>query len=137
MPANECRARFAAARVLRLATVDAEGHPHLVPATFALDGDVVVIAVDHKPKRHTNLKRLANIRANPAVTLLVDHYDDDWEQLWWVRADGTASVLESELAQELVDRLANKYGQYLDRRPDGPVIKIRVTRWSGWMARQE
>ncbi|MFJ7999001.1 TIGR03668 family PPOX class F420-dependent oxidoreductase [Streptomyces sp. NPDC096310] len=137
MTADECRARFASARSLRLATADALGEPHIVPATFALTGDVIVIAVDHKPKRHANLKRLANIRENPAVTLLVDHFEEDWERLWWVRADGRAQVLENELAHALVDSLVNKYEQYRDRRPGGPVIRIEVSRWSGWVARRQ
>ena len=84
----EARGRFAAARVARLATADATGQPHLVPVTFAVAGDMVYTAVDAKPKRTTALRRLANVAANPRVSLLVDHYDDDWSRLWWVRADG-------------------------------------------------
>lgn len=137
MTADQARTRFAAARVLRLATADAAGKPHLVPATFALDGDMIAIAVDHKPKRHTNLKRLRNIEENPAVTLLVDHFDEDWDRLWWVRADGEARVIENELAYELVDALVDKYEQYREHRPAGPVIAIQVSRWSGWSAKQE
>jgi PPOX class probable F420-dependent enzyme len=129
------RERFTQARVLRLGTADAAGKPHLVPATFAVVGDVVAIAVDHKPKRHANLKRLRNVEENPAVTLLVDHFDEDWDRLWWVRADGEASVIENELAYELVDALIDKYEQYRERRPAGPVIKIQVSRWSGWVAK--
>jgi PPOX class probable F420-dependent enzyme len=130
MEEAEARARFAAARVLRLATADADATPHLVPATFAVQDDVVVIAVDHKPKRHQNLKRLRNIAENPLVTALVDQYADDWTQLWWVRADGAARVLTD--AEEALDLLAEKYPQYRARRPDGPVIAIAVSRWSGW-----
>nr|WP_228022345.1 TIGR03668 family PPOX class F420-dependent oxidoreductase [Streptomyces acidicola] len=137
MPEVERRQRFADARVLRLSTADAEGKPHLVPATFAVVGDRVVIAVDHKPKRHTNLKRLRNIQENPAVSLLVDHFDEDWERLWWVRADGLARVLENVDADELVQALLSKYDQYRDRRPSGPVIEIHVNRWSGWVAHAE
>lgn len=137
MTEDECQRRFAGARVLRLATADAAGQPHLVAATFAVVGDVIVIAVDHKPKRHANLKRLRNIEANPAVTLLVDHYTDDWKQLWWVRADGRARVISNELAQALVGRLVDKYEQYRETRPAGPVIEIQVNRWSGWLARED
>jgi PPOX class probable F420-dependent enzyme len=137
MPEEQCRARLAEARVLRLATADASGQPHLVAATFAVDGDVIAIAVDHKPKRSTNLKRLRNIKENPAVTLLVDHYEDDWAELWWVRADGEARVIGNELAYELVDALVDKYEQYREHRPSGPVIAIQVSRWSGWSAKQE
>jgi PPOX class probable F420-dependent enzyme len=134
---EQLRGRFAEARVLRLGTADAAGKPHLVPATFAVVGDVVAIAVDHKPKRHVNLKRLRNVGENPAVTILVDHFDEDWDRLWWVRADGEARVIENELAYELVDALVDKYEQYRERRPAGPVIEIQVNRWSGWVAKQD
>src|SRR5690242_12438701 len=93
---EEARERFAAARVARLATADAGGRPHLVPIVFAVAGDEVFSAVDAKPKRTANLKRLANVRANPHVALLADHYDDDWSELWWARADGRARVLERD-----------------------------------------
>ncbi|MET7283743.1 TIGR03668 family PPOX class F420-dependent oxidoreductase [Kribbella sp. NPDC005582] len=129
LPEPTCRTRFAVARVARLATVGADGVPHLVPVTFAVAGDEVFIAVDHKPKASVNLRRLQNIAANPAVTLLVDEYDDaDWTQLWWVRADGTAEVLEVPAPEVLVA----KYPQYVADPPQGPVIVVRVNRWSGW-----
>jgi PPOX class probable F420-dependent enzyme len=81
-----------AARIARLATVDALGTPHLVPIVFAVDGDRVYSAVDAKPKRSPALRRLANIAVNPHVAVLVDHYAEDWTTLWWVRADGTGQV---------------------------------------------
>ena len=86
------RAAFASCRVVRLATVRPDGAPHLVPICFALEGDTLYSAVDHKPKASTALQRLANIAANPRVSLLADRYDEDWSLLWWVRADGTAHV---------------------------------------------
>src|SRR5258706_15176176 len=95
METEEARARFAASQVARLATVGADSLPHLVAVCFALDGDRIVTAIDHKPKRTTQLRRLRNIRANPNVCLLADYYDaDDWTALWWARADGTARILE-------------------------------------------
>jgi len=133
---QELRERFARAKVLRLGTADGAGRPHLVPATFAVVYGVVGIAVDHKPKKSANLKRLRNVKENPAVTLLVDHFEDDWDRLWWVRADGDAQVIENELGQELVDALVDKYEQYRERRPKGPLIKVDVKRWSGWVARE-
>jgi PPOX class probable F420-dependent enzyme len=127
--------RFGLARVARLATVTATGHPHVVPVTFAVDGDRIFTAVDAKPKTTTDLQRLRNLRANPAVALLADHYDDDWAVLWWVRADGLASVIDDQATMaEPIRLLVARYPQYADRPPAGPVIAIRVARWSGWSA---
>lgn len=129
----EARARLAAARVARLATVDEEGRPHLVPVTFDAAGDSIVIAVDQKPKRSTDLRRLRNIRANPRVTVLADHYEDDWTRLWWVRADGLAAVVEDDAGRAApVARLRAKYPQYRETTPSGPVIAITVTAVTGW-----
>ncbi|WP_330474964.1 TIGR03668 family PPOX class F420-dependent oxidoreductase [Terrabacter sp. C0L_2] len=131
---EDVRARFAAARVARLATVRPGGRPHLVPVVFVVSGDVVWSAVDDKPKSTRALQRLANIEANPSVALLVDHYDDDWTQLWWVRAEGRAEVVELGAAgtAEALDSLALKYPQYAAHRPAGPFVRVNVTRWSGW-----
>ena len=133
---SELKARFAGRRVVRLATVRPDGAPHLVPVTFAVMGDVVVSAVDHKPKRGPDLQRIANIRAHNRVSLLADHYDDDWERLWWVRADGTATVLDADAptAAQAIDALVGRYPQYRTVRPEGPVILVTVLRWSGWSA---
>ncbi len=138
LDAGEARGRFATARVARLATVDTAGQPHLVPVTFALHDDAIVTAVDHKPKRSTALKRLANIAVNPRVSLIVDHYIEDWKALWWARADGVARLVGDGSADErsawddAINRLVAKYSQYQQRRPVGPVILIDVHRWSGW-----
>ena len=122
-----------------MATVGSDAHPHLVPVTFALlDDGTLVTAVDHKPKRTTALKRLANIAVNPQVSLLVDLYSDDWSALWWARADGVARVVgparEPELRGLAVDALAARYEQYARRPPTGDLIVVGVTRWSGWQA---
>ncbi len=134
MTAAEARRRFAAARVARLATVDAHGHPHLVPIVFALARDTIYSVIDAKPKRTTRLRRLQNVSANPWVSVLVDHYDDaDWDALWWVRADGSARVLElaEPEAHDALQLLAERYPQ---QRPAGPMLAIDVERWSGWPA---
>ena len=124
---------FAAARVARLATVDESGHPHLVPVTFALDGDLAYIAVDHKPKTTRNLKRLRNIEANPHVSLLVDCYDEDWTRLWWIRADGTATILRDPATFTEPNRLLTaKYPQYQQHSPEGPLIRIAITHRVTW-----
>lgn len=124
------RARFAAARVARLATVSPEGAPRIVPVTFAVTGGRIVSAVDRKPKSTTRLRRLADIEAEPRVSVLVDEYDDDWSQLWWARADGRAQVLASYDVAPLVA----KYQQYRALPPSGPVVVVEVERWSGWSA---
>jgi PPOX class probable F420-dependent enzyme len=130
---GEARRLFAAARVARLATADGAGTPHIVPVTFAVDGDSIHTAVDHEPKRTRSLRRLANIAENPRVALLVDLYDDDWSRLWWVRADGSARVAEVPSARAL-ELLCSRYEQYRTRSPEGPAIEVTVERWSGWTA---
>jgi PPOX class probable F420-dependent enzyme len=130
----EARARFAAARVARLATADADGRPHLVPIAFVVAEDTIYSAVDAKPKRTRALRRLANVRQNPAVSLLVDHWDeDDWAALWWVRADGRGRVIDSEdpEARRAVDLLRERYPA---QRDAGEVLAVEVERWSGWAA---
>ena len=130
---EEARGRLAGAQVARLATAGADGQPYLVPVTFAVDDDLIYITVDHKPKTTTKLKRLRNIRENPRVALLADHYADDWDQLWWVRVDGWASIIEDERAvAHPIDALAVRYQQYRYVRPAGPVIVIQADNWSGW-----
>jgi PPOX class probable F420-dependent enzyme len=126
------RPRFASARVARLATVGADGRPHLVPVCFVLVGDTVYSPVDHKPKRTTALRRLANVAATGRASLLADHYAEDWTTLWWVRADGTGRVLDR--APDAVDALAAKYPQYAAHPPAGPVLAVDVTAWTGWAA---
>jgi PPOX class probable F420-dependent enzyme len=137
MDAAAARALFAAAPVARLATVGADGRPHVVPITFALDGDTLYTAVDHKPKRTTRLRRLENVAANPRVSVLADHYDEeDWSALWWVRADGVARIVAPNDPQQagVAALLQARYEQYRRRPPTGPAIAVRISRWSGWRA---
>jgi PPOX class probable F420-dependent enzyme len=152
MTVTQCRDGFASARVARLATVNAAGEPHLVPVTFGVidatpvPGDLaaddpahqvaqlVVFAVDHKPKSTTALRRLDNIAANPRVAFLVDVYDDDWDRLWWVRADATAAIIDGTDRQRAIAALRAKYPQYERVVPQGAVVGALVSRWSGWRA---
>lgn len=136
MRTHEARSRFAGAAVARLATADAGARPHIVPIAFALAGETIYSAVDAKPKRTTSLRRLADVAVNPRVAVLVDHYDDDWHALWWVRADGMGRVLGADEAEgrDAVARLVLRYAQYRVQPPPGPVLAIDVTRWSGWSA---
>jgi len=133
---GEARARFAAARVARLATLGAGG-PRLVPITFALAGGLIWSAVDDvKPKRTMNLARLRRIAADPRVSVLADHYDEDWRALWWVRADGLARAIDAAdpAARAGLDALAGRYAPYRERPPAGPLIAVSVERWSWWSA---
>jgi PPOX class probable F420-dependent enzyme len=133
MTETEARARLAAARVGRLASVDHDGRPHVVPICFAVSGDLIVSVVDAKPKRTTQLRRLENVRGHPAVQLVVDHYDDDWSALWWVRVSGHGRVTDGGATRdEAIDLLVDKYHQYREVRPTGPVLAIDVTRISSW-----
>ena len=128
MTSDEARSLFAAARVARLATAG----PHVVPICFAVDGDVVWTAVDDvKPKRSRSLRRLDNVQADPRVSLVADHYEDeDWSRLWWARADGVAEVIED--APDARALLCERYRQYLESPPPGPFLRVSVERWSGW-----
>jgi len=126
-------ARFAAAPVAHLATATPAGAPHVVPIVFAVAGAVIYTAVDGKPKRHGRLQRLVNIAHDPRVSVLVDHYADDWSRLWWVRADGLARLLPpSDGGEAAVAALRAKYPQYDAVALDGPVLRIDVRRWSSW-----
>jgi len=130
----DARDRLSKARVARLATVDGGGRPHLVPVCFAVDGDRIYSAVDAKPKRSPDLKRLRNIADHPAVALLADHYEDDWDKVWWVRVDGTAEVVERGPDRDRgIELLCAKYEQYRARPEQlGRVVVITADRWRAW-----
>lgn len=135
LDAEEAWRRLASAAVGHLATADRAAVPHVVAAVFALDGDQLYTAVDAKPKRSANLRRIRNLRENPTAAFLVDVYDDDWSRLWWVRADGSARIIEDpDGLRGPVDLLAAKYPQYRASRPAGPVIALTITRVTGWNA---
>ena len=127
--------RLTSARVARLATTDPDGRPHLVPIVFVVEGDTLYSAVDRKLKRSTRLRRIENARARPEVTILVDHYDDDWRHLWWLRLRGRARVLDD--GQERAHALAllqEKYPQYRAEPPDGAVLAVDITEVRDWAA---
>lgn len=133
MPRAEALARVADASTGHLATVRPDGRPHLVVITFATIDGFVVTAIDHKPKKTLRLQRLANIEANPTASFLVDHYDDDWSRLWWVRVDGAASIHETDTTHALaLEALAAKYPQYRERLPEGAVIAVAQEEISYW-----
>lgn len=127
--------RLAAARVARLATTDPDGRTHLVPIVFAIHGATLYSAVDRKPKRSRTLRRIENARARPNVTVLIDHYDEDWRRLWWIRLRGNARVLDTgDERERALALLTDKYQQYRDTPPDGPVLAIDITQTRSWSA---
>lgn len=127
--------RLTAARVARLATTDPDGRPHLVPIVFALDGDTLYTAVDRKPKRSSKLRRIENARARPDVTIVVDHYEEDWDRLWWIRLRGRARVLDDgDERERALALLQEKYSQYRAEPPDGAVLAVDVTEVREWRA---
>jgi PPOX class probable F420-dependent enzyme len=141
LPDGSLGDRISASRIGRMATVRSDGTPHVVPITFAISNDMVVTAVDAKPKRTTNLQRLRNLRTNPAVSIVVDHYADDWSALWWIRVDGLARIVEADDGvgdaperAAAIEALVAKYPQYQATAPDGPVIIVQPTRWTVWSA---
>jgi PPOX class probable F420-dependent enzyme len=126
-------ARLISARVARLATTDPDGRPHLIPIVFALVGDTLYSAVDQKSKRSQKLRRVENARTRPDVTILVDHYDEDWARLWWIRVRGRARVLdEGEEREHALALLIDKYPQYQAEPPGGPVLAVDVTEVREW-----
>jgi len=132
---DELRRRVGGARVARLATVDADGSPHVVPICFALAGETLYTAVDRKPKRSPRLKRLENVRQNPRVEVVVDHYEEEWSALWWVRLRGRGRDLDhGDERDRALALLAGKYPQYRAEPPPGPVLAVELDGWSGWHA---
>ncbi|MEX2655632.1 MAG: TIGR03668 family PPOX class F420-dependent oxidoreductase [Acidimicrobiia bacterium] len=122
----------AGTRFATLATISPDGRPHVVPIVHAVVEDVIIFAVDHKPKSGRPLRRLENIRSEPRVAVLFDERSDDWDRLWWVRADGRASI-DAEPPSEAA-ALEARYPQYRATPPTGPWVRIFVERWSGWSA---
>jgi PPOX class probable F420-dependent enzyme len=124
------------ARVGRLATADAGGQPLVVPVCFALVEGRLYSAVDAKPKRTRELRRLRNVAENPRVSLVVDAWDEDWTKLAWVIVEGTAGVLTTDLERApALAALVAKYPQYVAMdlvTTAGPVLAITPTRVMAW-----
>lgn len=127
--------RFRAAPVARLATVRPDGRPHQIPVVFACRGSLIYLPIDHKPKQGRSLQRLTNIAHQPKVSLLVDHYDQDWSALWWVRVDGDAEISEDDAVVAAGhDLLREKYAQYQTVGLEPLMITVRSTRVVSWSA---
>jgi PPOX class probable F420-dependent enzyme len=126
---------IALAPIGRLATVRSNGSPHVVPICFVITDDVIYSAVDDKPKRHRHLQRISNVTSTGTASLLVDEYNDDWSRLWWVRLDGRARMVDNTSeAERAIRLLRDKYAQYRDQPPSGPVLAVDIQRWVGWSA---
>jgi PPOX class probable F420-dependent enzyme len=135
MDRETMRRLVAPAPVGRFATVRSDGRPHVVPICFVLTDEIVYSAVDDKPKRHRRLQRIRNFKATGTASLLVDEYNDDWSRLWWVRLDGKARLVDNTAeAERATTLLSDKYPQYGNRPPPGPVLAIDVQGWVGWSA---
>ena len=126
------RRSVSGARVARLATIDPDGTPNVVPLCFALEGSTLYSGVDQKPKRTKKLRRLENVKRDPRVTVLIDHYEDDWTKAWWVRLRGRARLLEAAEGLRGRQRLIEKYPQYREDPPDDDVMAIEIDQWLGW-----
>ena len=131
------RAKLETARVARLATLDAERRPHVVPICFACDGSVLYSAIDRKPKRvgPSRLARLKNIKETPQVALLVDQYDEDWTRLWYVLVRGEAELVSAGAEHtRAIQCLRAKYPQYdVDMLAENaPVLRLTAVRITAW-----
>ena len=136
MDEARCRARLSAARVGHLATVRPDGRPHVVACCFAVQGDRLWTAVDAKPKATARLQRLDNVRAHPWASLLVDHYEEDWDALWWVRVDGPAAGARGRRRARGGARGAGREVRAVRGRAAARAgHRDRVERWRGWSAR--
>jgi PPOX class probable F420-dependent enzyme len=126
------RELLAAERVARLAYVDEDDHPRVLPVTFAVADGALWSAIDEKPKRSPEPARLRHLRRRPDAALLVDVYDDDWTRLAWVQLLGKVDVLPVESAPGAIEALASKYVQYAERTPPGPLLRLSVERTRQW-----
>ena len=105
----------------------------MVPFCFVLDGDRLYTSVDHKPKEGRRLRRVENMLRDPRTTVLVDHYEEDWPRVWWVRVRGSGRVVEEDAERDRANTLLRqKYPQYAEDPPPGPVLAIEVEEWRGW-----
>jgi PPOX class probable F420-dependent enzyme len=119
-------------RVGRLAFVDADDRPRALPVTYALlEGDLWS-AIDDKPKRAGEPARVRYLRRRPEAALCVDVYSDDWSRLAWVQLLGRVEVVEAGDAGQALDALAAKYEPYRERRPPGPLLRLRPERALSW-----
>jgi PPOX class probable F420-dependent enzyme len=130
------RALLDRSRVARLGLVDDGGGPRVLPVTYALAGEAIVTAIDHKRKDVPveRLARLRWLRARPHAALTVDHYDEDWSQLHWVQAIGPVAIFDAADAPDALAALAGRYDVYRRQPPSGPVMVLTPQRLVWWRA---
>jgi len=133
------QSRLKEARIARLSTLDAKSRPHIVPICFVYESSFFYSAIDQKPKivAPELLVRLRNIRASSDVALLIDEYDEDWSQLWFILIRGRAKVMPMSARRErghAICKLREKYPQYTGRMlaPDATIIRIAPERITSW-----
>jgi PPOX class probable F420-dependent enzyme len=122
---------LSAERVARLALLDEEDLPRLLPVTFAVWEGAVWSAIDRKPKRTAEPARVRRLRRRPEAALLVDRYDDDWSRLAWLELRGSVSI---EPVGPALEALAERYEQYRAEPPPGPLLRLDVERAAWWRA---
>ena len=122
------------ARVARLAFLDEDARPRVLPVTFAMTSGFIWSAIDLKPKRAAEPARVRWLRRRPEAALCVDHYSDDWGRLAWVQALGRVEVLERGQAGDGLAALAAKYDPYREQPPPGPMLRLEVERTLSWRA---
>jgi PPOX class probable F420-dependent enzyme len=122
------------ARVARLAYLDGDDRPRVLPVTFAVAAGFVWSAIDEKPKRRAEPARVDYLRRRPEASLVVDQYDDDWTRLAWVQLLGRVEIVPADEAREALDALSAKYSQYARRSPPGPLLRLEVERALRWRA---
>jgi len=128
------RALLEDSRVARLGIADDEGNPRVLPVTYALCGNAIVTAIDHK-RKSVPVERLARVRwlmARPRAALTVDHYEDDWSRLGWVQAIGPVTVIAD--APKAIAALTERYAPYREQPPAGPVLSLEPDRFLWWRA---
>jgi PPOX class probable F420-dependent enzyme len=128
------RELLAAERVGRLAFIDDEDRPRVLPVTYAVLGDSVWSAIDDKPKRASEPARLRYLRRRPEAALCVDRYSDDWSRLAWVQLLGRIDILPAGESTAALEALSARYEAYRDRTPPGPLLRLSVERALSWRA---
>jgi PPOX class probable F420-dependent enzyme len=125
---------LAVQRVGRLAFLDDEDRPRVLPVTYAVLGDSVWSAIDDKPKRAVEPARVRYLRRRPEAALCVDRYSDDWSRLAWVQLLGRVNILSAAESSAALQALASRYESYRERTPPGPLLRLSVERALCWRA---